>query len=153
MELGDILDASDGLEPAALRESRSSCELMARAVVLENGRPAFRDGIELANLLDEREASALADDVTRALGIVSPVYATIDAGAWHRALVAGASHVRNLHTAVVLGRCVDVAYGVRFREITQRPERFFGVAQSELTDGQWLAFRAARAVVAKMEKE
>lgn len=153
MELGLIVDAFDGLEPRALRESRMQCELLARAVVLECGRQAFRNGFELASLLNEREAVALEDDATRALAIVSPVYSAIDVSAWNRVLVTGASHARNLHTAISLGRCVDVSYGARCREVLPRPDRFFGVEHAELTDGQWLAFRAARAVVTKMESQ
>jgi len=153
VEVGSIVDAFHDLEPAVLRESRSSCEVVAYAAVLDDWRPAFRDGYELANLLDEREAAELGAHVAQALAIVSPLYSTIDSGAWHRALVTGAKAARNIHTAVVLGRCVDVAYGPTCREWIPRPERFFGGSQADLTDGQWLVFRAARAVVTSMEKD
>lgn len=48
--------------------------------------------------------------------------------------------------ALALGACVDQRNGC------ERPDWFFGVNLRDLTDGQWMAFRACRDLVAEWRK-
>ena len=145
-DIGDAYDAAEHM-PAEVQGSRTMLELVARALVTETSAPVFSCGLELADLLDEREAHSLSLDVYHALGCIGPTYARSDAASWHRALVTGARDAVNLHDAYVLGRCVDTALGAGLKQITHRPDRYFGCAMADMTDGQWMAFRAARSVV------
>lgn len=150
-ELGEAFDAADHL-PIELQGSRAMLELVARALVLEGGERVFVDGLAVAELLEGREADRLALEVCQALAWISPTYARSDTAAWHRVLVTGARDGANLHDAYTLGRCVDVALGSGFKQVTHRPDRYFGGAIADITDGQWMAFRAARSLVEEASK-
>jgi hypothetical protein len=147
LEWGEARDEADGLAAPEARIGRLSCGLIARALVLDDGARVFADAAEAAELLEEPEVHDLGADVLRALAVIGPTYAHSDAGAWAAVLAAGARDAANLHTAFVLGRSIDVSLGSGLRAVVSRPDRFFGCPLAELTDGQWLAFRAARKVV------
>lgn len=144
------------LEEAAAVDEAAQVSVERRTDLLEAGLvvaalwtlggPAFRSAADLG-LLFADEAAALARTTLAALGIVSPSYRRSDAAAWGRALREGAQHPTNLGLTARLGGCVEV--GWRF---SPRPDWFFGLPLGELTDGQWMAFRAAREVVATWEK-
>ncbi len=127
------------------------CGLIAAAVVLDDGSPAFSSAEQVARLLSEREASRLFTATFAVLNRISPIYGRSDTGAWHARLLQGAKDSRNIHLAARLGRCIDISFGASVGEIMHRPERYFGGVQADLTDGQWLVFRAARALVQEMK--
>jgi hypothetical protein len=147
LEWGEARDAAEGHADADARIGRLQSELVARALVLTDGTPVFAHAAQVAELLDAPEVAELGGDVLRALAVVGPTYAGSDAAAWASALAKGARDASNLHAAFVLGRCVDVSLGSGLRAVVSRPDRFFGCPLAELTDGQWMAFRAARRVV------
>jgi hypothetical protein len=91
--------------------------------------------------------------VQTALDIVSPMYGRADDQAWNRKLIEGARAPGNWHTALILGKCASTSYGYSCAEVSYLPERFFGIGQGLLTDGQWMAFRASRVVVNELEKK
>jgi hypothetical protein len=137
---------------SALSGESSDAALIAGCLVDALDRPIFRDGREAATLLTELDAPGLMACVLRGLEAIGPTYAFSDARAWHRLLVRGARDPVNVHDAIVLGGCVDVALGSMRRECASRPDRYYGLPMGELVDAHWMAFRAARAVVVEMMK-
>lgn len=147
LEWAEARDAADERTGAEARLGRLQTELVARALVLEDGSRVFAHAAEVAELLDEPEVGELAADVLRALTIVGPTYSGSDAAAWATVLARGARDITSLSLTYVLGRCVDVSLGSGLRVVVSRPDRFFGCPFADLADGQWMAFRAARRVV------
>jgi len=115
------------------------------ACLYEGDRRAFDGGLQLADLLDELEFARVRAVVLPALYCVSPSYRRSDAAAWFAQLCIGAAHWSNQQLAVPLAQCVDSGY----RGTWPRPERYFGGTVADLTDGQWMAFRAAYQVIVK----
>ncbi len=138
-------------EFAEVRDDPRSLALVVKALVLPNGSQVFSSADQAAESLQEHEAERWLLAVSKALAIVSPTYLQSRTRAWHRALLEGARAASNLHDAYVLGLCVDEPVGGGL--VKPRPERYFGGAQADLTDGHWMAFRAARALVREIEKE
>lgn len=83
---------------------------------------------------------ALAAAWRKTFLVVSPRYHACDWKAWKETLINGASHITNCTTAGLLGS----AYEVHGTRLIERPERFFGLPPCDLTDGQMMAYRAAR---------
>ncbi len=110
--------------------------------------------------LDEDDFAALSRDVLRALGTISPVYGISDSAAWDSRLFAGCAHVTNTNAALALGGCVTEAssshaVGPRlFHTISrrERPDLYYGQPLGLLTDGHWMAYRAAKRYVKSHEK-
>lgn len=140
-------DAGDGWGDAA--GSVVAGQLVAMALLTPGG-PAFASA-EDVGALDMSEAMRLAVAVRAALDIISPSYSRHDVAAWDAALKTGAKDARNMAAAVALGGCVDYALGFSTGRVTERPDRYFGMPLAEMTDGQWMAYRAARAVVQEMQ--
>lgn len=95
--------------------------------------------------LPEPEFAALRRAVSGALDTISPMYGRADVNAWRATLVEGLKHPSNHVIRRALGGAYDIAGGARAR-IIERPERFFGMPQREMTDGHWILYRAARAL-------
>lgn len=143
-EVGDVLDAVDD-GPAEVRRDIVAAELAARCLRL-NGEPCFESADAMGRLLDEDEAELVVAAVGNALGTIGPRFPPCDFERWLHVVKEGASHHENIMRAHMLAGCVDSGW----RSETARPERFFGVqTPDELTDGQWLAFRAAREAMVK----
>jgi hypothetical protein len=133
-EADDLFDDFDNYERDK-RLALTSPELVAVAL-LANGQRAFRSAEEVGEL-PSAVLDPLAAAVHRALAICSPLYGRSTRAAWDAVLRAGAAQ-----TAVTsaLGGCVGEAG-------SERPDLYFGMPLCELTDGQWMAYRAARAHV------
>jgi hypothetical protein len=145
----DIAEAGEGWGDAA--GSAIAGEFVARALLTNDG-PAFASAAEVG-ALDTHEAMRLALAVKAALDIISPSYTRHDVAAWGKALKDGAKDVRNLTDAIALGGCVDYALGFSTGRVVERPDRYFGLPLAEMTDGQWMAYRAARALVQEMNNK
>jgi len=80
------------------------------------------------------------------IGVVSPTYNRSDSAAWGERLRAGASHDSNMAETLLLGQAFDWTGG------GEQPDRYFGAPLADLTDGQLMAYRAARDVIGMMRK-
>ena len=145
-ELGAV-DAAEGIEPTESRVSRILSELIVLSLMAD-GAPVFRSVDELEGLsLDE--FGSLIVEVSNALSVVSPFYArrsAVDAVAWDAALETGAQHPTNVNETVLIAQAVE--HG--FSRNTPRPDLYWGVPLCQLTDGQLMAYRAAREVYRKL---
>jgi hypothetical protein len=126
-----------------LQSARAAGEVLSLVLYTTQGR-AFPTAAALGRL-DGAELAELARDAFAALAEVCPTYARSNTDRWSEVLRDGAGHPSNLLEAVALGSCVDV--GPAGGGIP-RPDRYWGVPLRELCDGHWLAFRAARDVLA-----
>jgi hypothetical protein len=136
------IDEAEAFDEAALLPSEARSAFLgvefAALALHQDGELVFKSGADLARLLREDEADRLAAAVVAQLAICSPSMKRIDVGAWMKKLVAGARKMPR--QAITLARSIDgdIIDG------GPRPDRYFGVAPAELTDGQWLAYHAAR---------
>lgn len=149
VEEAAIADAADGLDE--MRGSRVAAELVCRTLLTPDG-PAFAS-VEDVGGLDPEEAIVLAVAVRAALNIISPTYALHDSAAWDRVLQRGAKAPGNWAEALSLGGCVDYAFGMGMGRSVERPDRYFGIPLADMTDGQWMVYRAARAVAEELKKK
>lgn len=117
--------------------------LIAASLFTADG-PAFSCAQE-ADLLTELEEAEALTAVLDGLGECSPMYSTCDTLNWSSVLKKGADHGSNVSLTHSLGGCVDAG----FERYVERPDRFFGVPLMCITDGQWMAYRAARNVYEK----
>lgn len=146
----EAANALAGCEDIDAPESRGSlmlCELMVASLYTGNER-AFQSASEVMSLLST-EVTVLGNEVHDALSKCSPVYQLTDGRAWRNALEEGAAHIRNVSAAARVASCVDVVGGFQKPYRGPRPDRWFGKPIAELTDGQLMAYDAARAVFEK----
>jgi hypothetical protein len=138
-EVADVLDAADD-GPDEARSDIVATELAARCLRL-NDDPCFDDAAAMRSLLETDEVHRVVEAVAHGLSIVAPRFPPCSFDAWLTRVKAGAAHHENIMRAHMLSGCVDSGW---HRE-SARPERFFDVSTpDDLTDGQWLAYRAAR---------
>ena len=141
VEVEALLDGARPTGAAKPHYERFRLAVMAAALHTSEGR-AFPSPDAAGALLAD-EADALVDACFAALAICSPTYQRSAVGQWEAALLAGARDPANLHEAVALGACVEHGWA----GTTPRPDLWFGCAIGALTDGQQMAYRAAREVV------
>jgi hypothetical protein len=144
-----VAEAAEGWGDAG--PSRAADEFVFRALLTQDG-PAFASPDEVG-ALDSTDALSLAKEVRAALDVISPNYARSDVEAWGRALKQGARAGGNWADAIALGGCVDYAFGYGVGRLVERPDRYFGCPLADLTDGQWMAYRAAREVAQEFSKK
>ena len=121
---------------------------MAALSLHQDGERVFASGHQLCELLSDTEATDVSAAALGALRIISPSFRACDYDAWLAKLTIGAGHWTSRPQAAALAVCIDVAAGMTTR-ITPRPDRYFGLPMGQLTDGQWLAYRAARQAIDK----
>jgi hypothetical protein len=114
------------------------------AALLVDGEPAFRSVTELG-AFDETELRAMALAVFDGLAVVSPSYRRIDETAWSKRLEDGARHATNLSIVLAVGAS-SMDAGVGGPIFLPRFDRYFGLPFAEITDGQRMAYTAARKV-------
>lgn len=152
---GEALAAGDVAEDFSalpgVRAAHEAFGLVAAALLLPSG-PAFDSAEQVSALLSEAEAIDLVRHVGAALARCSPIHGRCDSDAWGARLRLGAKDPSNVYDAAMLGGCVDIAVGAGMRVVSMRPDRYFGLPFSELTDGQCMAAQAARAVVLEHEQ-
>ena len=147
VEVEEALDAAKAHGGEDAHFDRFKLEVVARALHTPDGR-AFGSADEPGALTDT-EGEALVGAVLEGLAIVSPTYARSTVAAWEAALRDGARAGANLHEAVLLGGCVQHGWA----GLTPRPDLYFGAPLADLTDGQMMAYRAAREVVKAMQSK
>ncbi len=130
-------------------------ELTALSLHDAGGRRMFATARAVLDM-DERDADAVIAATVRALRTVSPSLLRCNHDAWLAYLTLGAAHPSNYARAAALAGCtdgreeiVDARGKPVGSRVIQRPDRFFGVPIGDMTDGQWLAYRAARAATTK----
>ncbi len=122
-----------------LRRSRHTLEVLSRCLWTAEGR-AFASADEVG-MLSGQELRTIAAEALGALATSGPTYAQSDWKAWQEVLSRGARHPANAGAAIALAGCADYGHGA----VTFRPDRYWGVPTSQLLDGHWMAYRAARA--------
>ena len=143
-ELSMIVDGCDGI-PKDLADSKLKQGLALRCLYDDDG-PVFTT-IEEVGQLDETEINDIWRALYPALDAMSPTYPYSRSGEWEAALQRGAYHPSNRRTAYAMASCEDVTAGFKTVHTNPRPDRYYGKAVSELTDGQLMAYSAARAAV------
>lgn len=93
------------------------------------------------------ELRKLAAVVADGLRVCCPEFGYCKSTVWHLRLLEGARMMPRI--AFTLGSCVDEG----MRRTAPRPDRWFGLPLSEITDGQWMAYQAGRAYVAEQTKD
>lgn len=134
----DAYDVADEADESR-RQSVIESEFIARSLYYD-GERAFECAADMDSTLDEGEAAQVLPVVAAALNTISPSYRTADTPLWKAALRKGCEDYRNFQRAATMAKCVDgdLLSGA------PRPDRYFGVPMHEVTDGQWLAWHAAR---------
>lgn len=142
IEEAEAADAAGDL-PAEARISAAARHLVTRCLYTD-GAPVFASAEE-AGLLTDGEFLALWQHIDPALAVCSPSYQRSDLMAWDKRLQLGAWD--SLPEAMILASCVDMSVGLGGVCTVERPDRYFGVPVADITDGQRMAYRAAREVV------
>lgn len=142
-EVVDV-DAAHGEE---IRRSEVTRGLMVACLVADD-RPAFGSPEEV-DALTEDETDALLAAVAPAFNTVSPLRRRIDLDAWQEVLKRGAQHPLNISAAATVAAATRTVIGFSGVVRESAPERYFGLPLADLTDGQILAYSAAKAVFDK----
>lgn len=153
----ELREAHDeqGDAPDAVKTSRVSARIIALSLHDATG-PVFASAAEVGQL-EEDDFERVAAAVVPAVTSISPAFGVSNIDAWEARLAAGARHPSNWLAARALGCCYDkrtltIPKGKRTyyeQHVTDRPDRYFGMPLGELTDGQWLCFRAAKQAVSR----
>lgn len=137
---------ADGIVRTETDSQASRLAILRRVVTMPDGsRPPL-------DMLHGAVVEAIGKAVVPALAELQPSY---QHPAWPKtaaALVEGAKVPSNSALLVALGDSVDVAVGWSGCVYTDRPDRFYGAPLAHLTDGQWMAYRAARSVLHERRK-
>jgi len=147
LEEADAVDTAESFESLEVRYSRLRSHRIYLALCAEEGL-VFRSADEPL-LLAPREFDALSRAVEDALLRVSPTYARSHFTTWMKRLEEGAGAPANIAITMSLGRCIEVGLG----HAAERPDLYFGIPLCDLTDGQWMAYRAACAVAGRIAKK
>lgn len=134
--------------PEEARRSEVARRLLA-AWVIADGRPAFATPDEVG-ALTEPEFFALWASARAAANIVSPQYRTAHPDEWAATLEAGARHPSNRAIGGVIHYSTEVVVGLGGSAVIAAPDRYFGVPYADLTDGQIMAYQAAKKVFDKL---
>jgi hypothetical protein len=135
--------------PEAVRRSEVTRRLIA-SWLLADGRPALSP--EDVGDIDEGEADALLGAILPAARIVSPQYRTADTEAWGEALKKGAKHPSNRALAGLVAFSAEVVAGFGVTAQISAPDRYFGIPYADLTDGQIMAYQAAKKLADETSK-
>lgn len=137
------------LENDSQREDLVVRTLIANALLTPSGM-AFNSAVDVG-ALSQGELGELGHAVVDALSIISPTFIGSDVDAWHATLKRGAGDVTNVYESMLLAESVDIAAGDGVRYTTPRLDRYFGMRIGEITDGQHMAYLAARSIVDAMK--
>jgi hypothetical protein len=122
--------------------------LIAAALCDQHGAPLL--SYEQSGRMTVGEAQALGGAVIDGLERISPAYWRSNIDAWAAALKRGAQHHTNIGATIQIGQCHDIVSGMSIGT-SARPDRYFGKPVIHLTDGQLMAFAAARAAYSELK--
>lgn len=147
VEEGAIYDAVADVEPDEVRTSRFMLEYVSFA--LYAGQERVFDSAGAVGQLHALELTRLGSEVLRALSVISPSFARSERDPWMVKLCEGAKATFNIHEAALMADSADVVLGKEAYPL-KRPDRYFGMPVSELTDGQLMAFHAGVKVIKEL---
>jgi hypothetical protein len=147
LEDAEVVDVDAAHGGEEIRRSEVTRGLMV-VCLLANGRPAFGSPEEVDELTED-ETDALLAAVAPAFNTVSPLRRRIDLDAWQEVLRRGAQHPLNISAAATVAAATRTVIGFSGVVRESAPERYFGLPLADLTDGQILAYSAAKAVFDK----
>ncbi len=150
VEEGGILDRVSSVEVESVRESRMVSEYVAASLYACQERVFM--SADQVNMLSSDEAVELGAAVIEAMKAVSPTYPRSDVVKWSVRLREGAMTNFNIAEAELMASSQDYIIGKKAYPLP-RPDRYFGMALSELTDGQLMAYRAGVKVIRDLRGE
>jgi hypothetical protein len=146
LEDAEVVDLDPNLPPE-IRKSEIARRVIA-AVLLADGARAFASADDVG-ALTEPEVHALGAAVFQATSVVCPMRRAVHEDAWHDRLVLGAKHPVNRSTTRAISLSTETLVApARFVSLSA-PDRYFGIPLAALTDGQLMAYEAAKAVFDK----
>ncbi len=140
-EWSSVGDSLRGIGESEIRDSKRFTQFIYLAL-LADGEKAFDSPAQILQL-DRGQHRRLGLSVVFGLASCSPTYVFSDVAAWDKKLRLGAAHPTNFTDSMLLYGSTDTSSSA----VHGRPERYFGVRAGELTDGQFMAFAAARNVM------
>lgn len=123
-----------------VRLSISARHVTTLALCDARARPLL--GYEHTGQLDGHELHKLALAVVAGLNVISPAIWRCNIDAWKKTLTKGANHFTNVADMMAMAESGEPTYDLGTRH--WRPDRYFGAALCELTDGQILAYDSAQ---------
>ena len=127
--------AEGGAESVAdIRGAAIARRIVVAALCDEHGHPLLSYG--QTGIMTSNELEGLSLAVQGGLDTISPTYWRHNIDAWHTALKKGAAHSTNVGETIQIGICGDMGGA--------REDIYFGLPIADLTDGQRMAFTAAR---------
>ena len=135
-------DIDDSI-PAEVRRSTWVMRTIA-AALLADGEAAFSSAAQVGQF-SEPEIIAMGGAVLDALAIIGPTYRYSDAPQWANVLARGAAHNSNVSITSGIGQAALDRWQ-RGSWLRYDYSGFFGLPLIELTDGQRMAYDAARKV-------
>lgn len=126
-----------------LDDAKDKPSAIVCASLLADGTRAFNSPEEIFRLHKE-EVAMLYGEVADILSRISPMYTSSDTAAWKRVLKKGAMHPSNMGIVLAMSECVDIVVGAQTTIQVGRPDRYYGIPQMKMSDGQRMAFAAAK---------
>lgn len=145
VEEADCYSAGDVATPEG--RTAVAAALVVATLHTPRGR-AFGEPSEVTRL-PSADFDALAASVMQALCVVSPTESRSDRAAWETALRTGAQDMQNLAEAICMADSSDIIVGSK-AHFEPRPDRYYGMPLSDMTDGQRMVFRAAWNVIKEL---
>ena len=115
------------------------------ASLYEPGGPAFASADQAGRMPQREWARLMTASLTALYGVMPSRQFCKDADwqEWTKALTKGAQHPSNLTETIRLAACHDISVGFAGVARKRRPDRYFGLPDADLTEGQQMAFDAA----------
>lgn len=145
----DLADIAPGAATETQRSAAVSA-IITQCVRDSAGARVWESAVELDSAHTSSMVERMWLDVARALEVVSPVFGRCDRDEWRRALDVGARHISNegLMRGIAASRLV-LPMLTKKPLYEPRPDIFFGLPTQALTDGQWMAYETACAILAR----
>ncbi len=145
LEDAEVVDV-DPTMPEEVRRSEVARRLIAVAL-LADGALAFGGADDVGGLTDA-EVAVLTHHVATAAHAISPV-CRVAGPEWMSALERGAAHPSNASACGAIWSSVEVVATPRTVITRPRPDRYFGMPLADMTDGQRMAYAAAKSLFDK----
>jgi hypothetical protein len=117
--------------------------LMARSLSTADGLLVFSDPDDVSDMTHE-EYGALSRAFVESFSGICPSGWLLDRASWMDALTTGAKHHSNGSAVMLLGSAYEAVNVGKHIRLVGRPERYWGVAPRELTEGNLMCHAVAR---------